>query len=167
MIKEVEGNLLTYPGLQVIGHQTNCLGVMGAGIAKQIKARNPEMFKRYVRYCKQFSDAHKLLGMVQFTLSDDDAQVIANMFGEYSFCESIAPYNEGGKPRHTDYDALRECFRRLHTYLVLNEKTTAGIPYKIGCGLAGGDWDGVVYPMIKEEFGDDDDITLYIVKYNG
>ena len=30
-----------------------------------------------------------------------------------------------------------------------------------------GDWDGVVYPMIKEEFGDDDDITLYIVKYNG
>ena len=41
MIKEVEGNLLTYPGLQVIGHQTNCLGVMGAGIAKQIKAKNP------------------------------------------------------------------------------------------------------------------------------
>ena len=121
MIKEVEGNLLTYPGLQVIGHQTNCLGVMGAGIAKQIKARNPEMFKRYVRFCKQFTDAHKLLGMVQFTLSDDEKQVFANMFGEYSFCESIAPYEEGGKPRHTDYDALKECFRRLHTWLVLNE----------------------------------------------
>ena len=27
--------------------------------------------------------------------------------------------------------------------------------------------DGVVYPMIKDEFGDDEDITLYIVKYNG
>ena len=42
MIKEVNGNLLTYPGIQVIGHQTNCLSVMGAGIAKQIKARWPE-----------------------------------------------------------------------------------------------------------------------------
>lgn len=29
MIKEVDGNLLTYKGLQVIAHQTNCLGVMG------------------------------------------------------------------------------------------------------------------------------------------
>lgn len=39
MIKEVEGNLLTYPGIQVVAHQCNCLSVMGAGIAKQIKVR--------------------------------------------------------------------------------------------------------------------------------
>lgn len=167
MIKEVEGNLLTYPGIQVVCHQTNCLGVMGAGIAKQIKTKNPEMFKRYVRFCRQFPDAHNLLGMVQFTESDDGKQVFANMFGEYSFAESVAPYDDGGKPRHTDYDALKECFRRLHTWLVINERTNAGIPYKLGCGLAGGDWDGVVYPMIKQEFEEDDDITLYIVKYNG
>lgn len=167
MIKEVEGNLLTYPGLQVIGHQTNCLGVMGAGIAKQIKAKYPELFKSYVRYCRSVSDAHNILGRVQFHQIDNSNQVVANMFGEYSFCESVAPYNDGGKPRHTDYDALKECLHRLHTWMVTNDKTTAGLPYKIGCGLAGGDWDGVVYPMIKEEFGDDEDITLYIVKYNG
>ena len=166
MIKEVDGNLLTYPGLQVIGHQTNCLGVMGAGIAKQIKAKNPELFKKYVRYCKSFPDAHNILGKVQIVPTDDESQIVANMFGEYSFCESIAPYEEGGKPRHTDYDALKECLNRLHAWLVLNDKTTAGIPYKLGCGLAGGDWDGVVYPMIKKEFEEDEDITLYIVKYN-
>ena len=165
MIKEVDGNLLTYPGLKVIAHQVNALAVMGAGIAKQIKARWPEVFKEYYDYCKSFSDAHNLLGKCQ-VVKTDDGKYIANLFGEYSFCESIAPYYEGGKPRHTDYVALKECFHRLHTWLVLHDVETAGIPYKIGCGLAGGDWDGVVYPMIQKEFGDDDDITLYIVKYN-
>ena len=167
MIKEVDGNLLTYPGLQVIGHQTNCLGVMGAGIAKQIKAQNPKLFEAYQELCKKVPVKKSLLGRIQFCSSDHSDQIIANMFGEYSFCESVAPYNEGGKPRHTDYDALKECFNRLHAWMYANDVTTAGLPYKIGCGLAGGDWDGVVYPMIKEEFGDDEDITLYIVKYNG
>ena len=166
MIKEVNGNLLTYPGIQVIGHQTNCLSVMGAGIAKQIKTRWPEVFKKYCDYCKSQSDKHNLLGTIQVLKIDDD-KYIANLFGEYSFCESIAPYEEGGKPRHTDYDALKECLHRLHTWMVLNDIKTVGVPDHIGCGLAGGNWDGVVYPMIKDEFGDDEDITLYIVKYNG
>lgn len=39
-----------------------------------------------------------------------------------------------------------------------------GIPYKLGCGLAGGDWDGVVYPMLQELFANDSTITLYIYK---
>ena len=166
MIKEVNGNLLTYPGIQVIGHQTNCLSVMGAGIAKQIKARWPEVFREYCDYCKSQSDKHNLLGTIQ-VLKTDDGKYIANLFGEYSFCESIAPYEEGGKPRHTDYDALKECLHRLHTWMALNDIKTGGLPDHIGCGLAGGNWDGVVYPMIKDEFGDDEDITLYIVKYNG
>ena len=166
MIKEVNGNLLTYPGLQVIGHQTNCLGVMGAGIAKQIKARWPDVFRQYYDYCKSFTNAHYLLGKCQ-VIDTDDGKYVANLFGEYSFCESIAPYEEGGKPRHTDYDALKECLHRLHTWMVLNDKETCGLPYKIGCGLAGGNWDDVVYPMIKKEFEEDEDIILYIVKYNG
>ena len=166
MIKEVNGNLLTYPGIQVIGHQTNCLSVMGAGIAKQIKARWPEVFREYCDYCKSQSDKHNLLGTIQ-VLKTDDGKYIANLFGEYSFCESIAPYEEGGKPRHTDYDALKECLHRLHTWMALNDIKTGGLPDHIGCGLAGGNWDGVVYPMIKNEFRDDKDITLYIVKYNG
>ena len=165
MIKEVEGNLLTYPGIQVVGHQTNCLGVMGAGIAKQIKNKYPKVYETYHNYCVSQPDPHNLVGTVQFVLSDDNKQVFANIFGQYSFSERRAPFDDNGKPRHTNYTALKEAFRRLHVWLVLNDKTTCGIPYKIGCGLAGGDWD-VVYPIIKEEFEDEDDITLYIVKYD-
>lgn len=165
MIKHVEGNLLTYPGIQVIGHQTNCLGVMGGGIAKQIKAQNPLMFQKYYELCKSRKDK-SLLGHIQILKSDNDKQYIANLFGEYSFCESIAPYEEGGKPRHTDYDALRKCLTNFHKWLIDNEIKTAGIPCFIGCGLAGGNWNDVVYPMIKDEFEDDQNIILYIVKYN-
>ena len=164
MIKEVNGNLLTYPGIQVIGHQTNCLSVMGAGIAKQIKTIWPEVFKEYCDYCKSQSDKHNLLGTIQ-VLKTDDGKYIANLFGEYSFCESIAPYEEGGKPRHTDYDALKECLHRLHTWMVLNDIKTVGVPDLIGCGLAGGS-KTIVRQLIEDEFGDDEDITLYIVKYN-
>ena len=165
MIKEVNGNLLTYPGISVIAHQTNCLGVMGGGIAKQIKARNPEFFKRYYHTCKSKKDAHNLLGKVQVIKSDDGSQYIANLFGEYSFCESIAPYEEGGKPRHTDYDALSKCLSKLHSWLVEHNINTVGIPRLLGCGLAGGDWNGVVYPMVKAEFEKDEDIIMYIVNF--
>lgn len=166
MIKEVEGNLLTYPGIQVLAHQTNCLGAFGKGLALQIKQKYPKVYETYRTHCKSQKDAHILLGTVQYVPTDDGTQTIANLFGEYSFCESIAPYEEGGKPRHTDYDALKECLHRLHTWLVLNDKETCGVPYCIGCGLAGGSW-SIVHQMLKAEFEEDDDITLYIVKYKG
>lgn len=40
-----------------------------------------------------------------------------------------------------------------------------GIPKNIGCGLAGGDWEGVVYPMIEKIFGEDKEITLNIYEF--
>lgn len=39
------------------------------------------------------------------------------------------------------------------------------MPKNLGCGLAGGDWDGVVYPMIENVFGEDKDITLNIYEF--
>ena len=85
---------------------------------------------------------------------------MANLFGEYSFTESVAPYEN----RHTDYDALKKALLNLKDFCKDNEITKIGIPYKLGCGLAGGDWDGVVYPMLQELFANDSTITLYIYK---
>ena len=165
MIKEVNGNLLTYPGIQVIGHQANCLGAFGKGFALQVKQKYPYVYETYNKYCKSQSDAHNLLGKCQ-VVKIDDGKYIANLFGEYSYYKSIAPYEEGGKPRHTDYDALKECLHRLHTWMVLNDIKTVGVPDLIGCGLAGGS-KTIVRQLIEDEFGDDEDITFYIVKYNG
>lgn len=162
MIKEIDGNLLDDSlNLSVIGHQTNCLGVMGAGIARQIKEKYPNVYLEYHNYCKK--DPHKCLGTTQL-VECGDYRYIANIFGEYSFTESIAPY-KSDKPRHTDYAALRSALLELKEKMEKSDNMkTLGLPYKLGCGLAGGDWDGVVYPMIKDIF-EKSDILVEIVKY--
>lgn len=45
MIYNIVGDLLKQDKVDIICHQTNCKGVMGAGIAFQIKRAYPEVFK--------------------------------------------------------------------------------------------------------------------------
>ena len=159
MIEIVNGDLLK-ADLPVIAHQTNCLGVMGAGIAKSIKNKWNNVFTKYKSLCTNIVDKHNLLGKIQLCATNDTPiKEIANLFGEYSFTESVAPYEN----RHTDYDALRNALVSLKEKLTILGYDKVGIPYKLGCGLAGGDWNGVVYPMLQEIFNDNT-ITLYIYK---
>lgn len=159
MIEIVNGDLLK-ADLPVIAHQTNCLGVMGGGIAKSIKNRWSNVFTQYKSLCTNVVDKHKLLGRTQICPTNDTPiKEVANLFGEYSFTESVAPYEN----RHTDYDALRNALASLKEKLIILGYDKVGIPYKLGCGLAGGDWDGVVYPMLQEIFNDNT-VTLYIYK---
>ena len=46
MVKVVYGNLLD-SSAKYICHQVNCKGVMGSGVAKQIKEKWPSVFRRY------------------------------------------------------------------------------------------------------------------------
>lgn len=50
-VVHVQGDLLTYPGLDAIAHGVNCQGVMGAGIAKAIRDRWPAIFEPYRARC--------------------------------------------------------------------------------------------------------------------
>lgn len=160
MIKIVNGDLLQ-SNLPLIAHQTNCLGVMGAGIAKVIKNKWSIVYTQYVDKCRHYNYSKDLLGKCQVCVTEDESiKFVANLFGEYSFTESVAPFEN----RHTDYDALKKALLHLKTLCENTEITKIGIPYKLGCGLAGGDWDGVVYPMLQELFANDSTITLYIYK---
>ena len=38
-------------GADMICHQVNCMGVMGSGVAKQVKERYPKVFEEYVNWC--------------------------------------------------------------------------------------------------------------------
>lgn len=160
MIKIVNGDLLQ-SNLPLIAHQTNCLGVMGAGIAKAIKNKWNSVYTQYVDICKNFKYSKDLLGKCQICVTGEfPIKFVANLFGEYSFTESVAPFEN----RHTDYNALKKALLNLKAFCEDEEVTEVGIPYKLGCGLAGGDWDGVVYSMLQELFANDSTITLYIYK---
>ncbi len=155
MIKEVQGDLLK-ANSGIICHQVNCKGVMGAGVAKQIKDSLlcGEDFARYQRLCKARGRDH--LGGIFFCREKNGTRFIANLFGE------DIPTGTG---IDTDYDALEKCLRKVRD--TANElKCTVAIPGYIGCGLAGGDWNHVYHDIIIPVFRDSE-VELTIVYWEG
>jgi len=50
-VSYIRGNIFTSDAQSLV-NTVNCVGVMGAGIALEFKYRYPEMFNRYVEFCK-------------------------------------------------------------------------------------------------------------------
>ncbi len=147
MITEVQGDLLTSKS-QVIAHQVNCQGVMGSGIAKQIKEKYPKVFGCYEFHCNVVEVRKELLG--QCDLCENEPFYIANLFGQYDY---------GTHKRMTNYEAIYNALENLHKDMINLNLTSVSFPYKMSCGLAGGDWH-VVYAMIESIFKDMD-VTIY------
>lgn len=151
MIVELLGDVLECDA-DIIAHQTNCVGVMGAGVAAQIKKKlSFSEFASYQKACDE--KGAELLGSVQF-LKTIDGKIVANIFGENiptaSFCD-------------TDYEALRKGLNVLHTYALIH-KLSVAIPGLMGCGLAGGSWK-IVRDIIEDIFGDSE-VSLKIVFFD-
>lgn len=147
MIKIIKGDILE-ASEDVIAHQVNCQGVMGSGVAKQIKEKYPEVYKKYKNYVNNFEFKSLLLGNCQIVETTKE-KYIANLFGQFGY---------GIKEQQTNYKALEESLFSLKVSAKDNHKTLA-LPFKIGCGRGGGDWD-IVYKIIEDVF-QDYDVTLY------
>ncbi len=153
MVKEVQGDLLKQP-IDIIAHQTNCIGVMGAGIALQIKKQllTSDEYNKYVKACKE--QGSELMGKTQL-LEAPDGRIIANCFGE-----NIPT----GKEKDTDYDALMHSIAKVRNYAKMSG-LSVGVPGLMGCGLAGGDW-RIVRDMLYKLFGGKDQPELIICYFN-
>lgn len=149
MITYVKGNLLD-SNCDYICHQVNCQGVMGSGIAKQIRERWPEVYEEYMAYCK-YCNKHGLsmLGHNVDVPVDDYEKRVVNMFSQDN-----CGYD--GK-RYTSYDAFCNC---LFDIRKLVRGGTIGFPKNIGCGLGGGNWK-VVSALIEEILGKDYEVYIY------
>lgn len=134
MIREIQGDLLNAKA-DVICHQVNCKGVMGAGLARKIRNKFPLIVGPYKAAC--YVSGEHLLGTVQYFHTP--VYAIANLFAQDDY---------GSGKCHTDYDALKSCFRRL---AIAWPDGVIAVPYNLGCGLAGGDWNKV-YALLKEVF---------------
>lgn len=142
MIKIINKNVFDSDA-HIIAHQVNIEGLMGAGIAKTIKAKFPSVYSRYHTACSKVRNRSELMGKIQ--LLKEKNKIIANLFAE-----SLNKNIDGN--RKTDYDALRCCLQKLNNSCKGHK---IAIPYKIGCGLGGGDWN-IVSNIIKEECRDID-----------
>ena len=113
----------------VIVHQTNCMGVMGSGIAKQLRDKYPEVYKAYYYFCKN-NKAEDIVG-TSLICEANNGKYIANAFGQIGF---------GTDKQYTIYDALEKALKEVAEFAEERNLTVA-IPYKIGCGKGGGDWE--------------------------
>lgn len=125
----------------LICHQVNCKGVMEAGLALQIKNKWAVVYKDYKIHCDNYKhDQRLLLGSLLMTDINDNTMIV-NLFSQYDYGRQ--------KRIYTDYNAFERCLY----FLSQNKGTNIYFPYKIGCGLAGGDWK-TISGMIEEYIPD-------------
>ena len=144
-MKIIRGNILDQKK-GIICHQVNCQMVMGAGLARKIKERYPRAFNQYRDVFGKIKPA-KRLGKAHIVEVVKPVLYVANLFGQYHYL----PRNT----QHTDYVALTMAFRQLRQWRnnIKGKDFPVYIPYGIGCGLAGGDWN-VVSGIIRDIFPD-------------
>lgn len=164
-VKIIDGDLFETKA-NFICHQVNCQGRMRSGVAKQVREKFPVVYRHYKAWCDEDAKSRKaigltksqLLGRVQVVYKEDylvgdqniDTQVICNMFSQDQ-------YGYNGK-QYTDYEAFEKCLLQLKERVPAGE--TIAMPYKIGCGLGGGDW-SVVLGLIERVLSNDHTVELW------
>lgn len=125
----------------VIVHGCNCFNVMGAGIAKQIAIRWPEVAK--VDRDTNMGDRKKL---GTYTIAETPCCKVINAYTQYHY---------GKNGPHFDYDAFQQVLDRIGKQF--GSETKFGFPL-IGCGFAGGD--EVKILRILKEWSTEKDVTV-------
>lgn len=152
MIWEVKGDLLNLTVPHFFCHQVNHKGVMGSGIAFQIKNKYPMVFEDYRRNIFK-----KPLG-----------ENIISRISDYKFCVNmIAQEGYGTDKQYTDYEAFESCLYALKVYLNILFPTkyfpwVVAFPYNIGCGRGGGDWN--LIRSYIEKFSNEINLDVFIVR---
>ncbi|AGH31938.1 hypothetical protein VPIG_00080 [Vibrio phage PWH3a-P1] len=137
---------------------------MGRGIAPLLAKANPQV--RKVDNDTVVGDKAKL-GTFTRTGYTISKPIVYNIYGQYHWNKyKVAPN------RNTDYDALMNGLVAVKENMKYHQQVVAedigelinlslGLPL-IGCGLAGGDWGGIVFPMIEEIFTDSGiEVTIF------
>lgn len=143
MVRIIICNLEDYGKADVICHQVNCMGKFGSGCALSIKNKYPEVYREYAKACET-NDKRSLLGKC-LICKKNDGGFVANIFGQYK-------YGRDGK-QYTEYRKLESGLIELRDFMRDNGLKSVAFPYKIGCGLGGGNWE-IVSGVIEDIFKD-------------
>ena len=136
-MKFEKGNAVTAfvtGNVPVLIHQVNCQGVMGGGIAREIRDRVPQHYADYEKALKtHYANKTQPLGnYVATTYNVSGANTTSILYGIFS-------QNNFGRDgrEYTNYAAMSAA---LVAIAKNNAGKTLAVPYGIGCGLGGGDW---------------------------
>ena len=127
------GNLLDAED-DIIAHQTNCTSKGVAGLAQQIFARYPHADTYRDRKTPDVPGTIYIMG------SPGGERMVANLNAQYY---PGNPKQEGKDTAEARVQFFGACLHALakHIRNKMHGHVTVGLPWRIGCGLAGGDWD--------------------------
>lgn len=145
MVTIKKGDLLVDATEKVIAHQVNCKGVAG-GLAAAIFEKWPDAENDYRQLTTRIPMGRVLLGMPQLTGQQKDGHIIANLYGQLLPGADYRP------------DAVRKALTCLGE-IARQSGWSVALPYKLACGICGGDWDEVL--GIIEEAMDGVDCVIY------
>lgn len=129
MLKYNTGDILKVKS-GIIVHGCNAQGVMGSGLAKQIKTVYPDCYKSYKSLL-----AVKGLGHTIWYPAKDGLWIVNAITQKF--------YGREPGTRYTDYTAVKSCFEYVFRYAA-ETSHSIHIPDMIGCGLGGGDRETVL-----------------------
>jgi O-acetyl-ADP-ribose deacetylase (regulator of RNase III) len=88
----------------IIGHGVNCQGVMGSGVANQLRYLYPEIFKSYLSFLEQMTTPGHALGHCDFHWIGGNL-IIANCFTQVNYGRDSKQY--------ASPEAIKSCLQRL------------------------------------------------------
>jgi len=165
-MKYVNGSLLDVKEGYIL-HQTNCVTLYPKGLAEDIEKKFPGTcpyrFRKGVRVARE--EDRSVPGTV-FIIGAKEGPIILNLFGQYGPGKNCYPGHEDTPTHREKYfadglEALVDYFEGTE------ENIKIAVPYKIGCGLAGGKW-GDYRDMLEsfenkmKEAGINTELTVYI-----
>lgn len=153
MINTAKLNLLDI-SRGIIVHGCNAQGVMGAGVAKQIKIKYPTAFELYRSKCLSvpFDHRYQLLGEVVWYTHGE--LIIGN-------CITQLYYGRDQNRDYVSYQAIEQCFKQVNQASLYNNALPVYFP-KIGAGLGNGNWD-VIAEIIDRVLDDEIEKTLCVI----
>lgn len=123
IIIKVGGNILEADE-NIIAHQCNCVTKTGAGLSKLIYDKYPNSNIYINRVNADIPGTNKII--------ETNGKKIVNMLAQY---KPGKPYGNENKIKRLNW--FKSCLNNLD----VDEGDKIAMPYLIGCGLAGGNWE--------------------------
>lgn len=141
MLKEVSGDILLTRA-QVIAHGIAPNDPFNNGLAQQLRANWPAMYKDFRHYCQS---QHPKPGGLWAWMGADGKRVV-NLFTQE------AAYRHGEKPGRATLQHVGHSLRALRELIDAEQFTSVALP-RLATGVGGLDW-GDVQPLVTQHLGD-------------
>lgn len=136
-IELVKGNLFD-SNAKTLGCTVNCVGAMGAGIARAFRDRYPDLYYHYKKICRQRQFNHRNIAL--YSPPGFDKNIL------------LIPTKKHWK-NGSDIDDLEFILKKLRENEEVLKLTTVALP-RLGCNHGGLDFDRQVHPLMNKYLGD-------------